>query len=125
MRLSAAFLLLIGTVSAQRRRALFDAAKMEHLIEAEKNRMTVNGVAVESSEEIEAEVDAIVAMYEDNEGSEETNDDFNFDSAEYTVNDIEFFAATADDESSSADEADTPVKVTDSKSAKVGKASRP
>jgi hypothetical protein len=112
MRLSAAFLILTSTVSAQRQRALFDAAKMERLVEAEKNRMTVNGVAVESPEEIEAEVDAIVAMYEENEGSEETNDDFNFNTAEYTVNDIEFFAAATDD-------------VPASKSAKDSKTSKP
>lgn len=86
MRLSTALLLLIPTATARR---LFDASKMDHIIESEANRMTVNGIAIESADEIEAEVKAIVALYEDaGEGTEETNDDFNFD-----TEDMELFDA--------------------------------
>lgn len=87
MRLSTALLLLIPATATARR--LFDASKMDHIIESEANRMTVNGIAIESADEIEAEVKAIVALYEDaGEGTEETNDDFNFD-----TEDMELFGS--------------------------------
>ena len=98
MRLSSALLLLLSATTTTAQRRLFDAATMDHLIEEETQRMTINGVAVESPEEIEAEVNAIVAMYEEAEGEEVTNDDFGFNDADYTVEDIEFMAAEEDEE---------------------------
>lgn len=91
MRLSSALLLLVSATAGSAQRTLFDAATMDRLIEEETKRMTINGIAVESAEEVEAEVDAIVAMYEEEEGEETTNDDFNFE-AEYNVDGIDFFA---------------------------------
>ena len=52
---------------------------MNEIIAIETERMTVDGHPVESPEEIEEEVAAIVQFYkEDEEGTEDVNDDFNF-----------------------------------------------
>ena len=95
MRLVTAFLLLTST-HAQRR--LFDSTKMTSIINAEESAMTVNGTPLERKEQIEAEVDAIVALYEE---AIEVNDDFNFEIGdklnedaveEYDLGEIRFYA---------------------------------
>lgn len=79
MHLSTAALLLLINGTPGQSRGLFDAAKMNEIVAAETERMTIDGRQVESPEEIEEEVAAIVEFYEDAAvGTEDVNDDFNF-----------------------------------------------
>ena len=83
---SSAILLLIQAV----RVAAIDAEHMQRLVEKEMKKMS----GVESPEQVAEEVDAIVQFYErmadeeetgEDEGEEETNDDFNFQEMSLSV----------------------------------------
>ena len=97
---------------------------MNSIISNEESAMTINGVPLETKEQIEAEVDAIVALYEH---EIEVNDDFNFDigdkleeaEAEYDLGEIRFYAEEEDET-----ESPTMSPTYSGKSVKMGKSGK-